>query len=62
MRANLFGESNHFDERKIEFHARVRRGYKEFAKLFPNKVKIINADKSREEVWKSLQDVLKPIL
>ncbi len=62
MRANLFGESNHFDERKIEFHRRVREGYLEFAKLFPDKVKIIDASGSKEEVWKSFQKILDQIL
>ncbi len=62
VRANLFGESNHFDERKVEFHARVREGYAEFARLFPKNTKIINAHGSKEEVRKSLQKVLDPIL
>ncbi len=62
MRANLFGESNHFDERKIEFHRRVREGYAEFAKIFPKNVRIIDASGSKEEVWKSFQKILDPIL
>ncbi len=62
MRANLFGESNHFDERKIDFHRRVRKSHAEFAKLFPDKVKMIDANKSKEEVWKSVQKILDPIL
>jgi len=56
------GDFNHFDDRGVDFHERIRKGYSEFAKLFPDKVKIIDANKSKEEVLKSLQDVLKSIL
>jgi dTMP kinase len=62
QRANLSGETNHFDEQKIDFHRRVRESHKEFKKRFPEQVKIIDASTSKEEVWKSIQDVLKPIL
>ena len=56
------GDLNHFDERGIDFHERIRSGYFEFAKLFPDRVKIIDANRSKEEVCKSLNEILKPIL
>jgi dTMP kinase len=53
------GDSNHFDDRGPEFHARVRRGYKRFAELHHGKVKMIDAHPSKETVWKSIVDALK---
>jgi dTMP kinase len=61
-RANLFGESNHFDEREVNFHERVRSGYRAFAKLFPERVKVVDANKSKEEVFKALLEIVGPLL
>lgn len=44
------GDSNHFDERKLEFHANVRKGYLEFISSRPHQ--IINANRSEREVVK----------
>ncbi|MDE1874662.1 MAG: dTMP kinase [Patescibacteria group bacterium] len=62
QRATLFGESNHFDEREVTFHNRVREGYREFARLFPGNCRTVDANRSIEEVWKSIEDIIKPLL
>jgi dTMP kinase len=57
------GEVNHFDERKVEFHNRVREGYKEFQRLFSDVVKVVDANKPvevvREQVVRIINDTLK---
>ncbi len=53
------GDSNHFDERGPEFHARVRDGYRRFAELNGSRVKVIDAHPSKEVVWGSIIDALK---
>ena len=55
------GDFNHFDNRGIDFHERIRKGYFEFAKLFPDRVKIIDANGSVEEVRRSIEEILDPI-
>ncbi|HEU5114378.1 MAG TPA: dTMP kinase [Candidatus Paceibacterota bacterium] len=62
LRAAAKGEVNHFDERGPEFHARVREGYKHFAKLYPEKVVIIDAERSKEEVWKDIEKTIAPFI
>ncbi len=46
----------------IEFFNRVRNGYLEIAKLEPNRVKVIDASKSIDEVFNNLLDIIKPFL
>jgi len=61
-RAGATGETNHFDERAKDFHARIRDGYLEFQKRFSDSVKVVDANGDRETVWKNIQQVLEPIL
>jgi dTMP kinase len=53
------GDSNHFDDRGPEFHARVRDGYRRFAELHLDSVKMIDAHSSKEKVWESIVGALK---
>ncbi len=52
--AHRKGVTNHFDERKIEFHRKVREGYLEYARLNPETTVVINGNPSEEEVWNEL--------
>jgi len=54
------GEVNHFDKRGPDFHARVREGYKRFAELHQNRCVIIDAERSKDEVWKSIEEAIRP--
>lgn len=56
------GETNHFDERKIEFHNRVREGYKEFQSLFSDVVKTVNANPSIEVVHEAVGRIISETL
>lgn len=58
--ANRKGEKTHFDERKLDFHQKVRKGFKEFLKRVPHK--IIDANRPLEEVKADFLFVLEKIL
>lgn len=53
------GDSNHFDERGSEFHARVRDGYRRFVEMHGSRARVIDAHPSKEVVWASIQDALR---
>ncbi len=61
-RAEDKGESNYFDTRGPEFHARVRNGYQEFAKLNPSRSMTIDATGSKDEVWELVQNAISKAL
>jgi dTMP kinase len=52
-RANEQDQINHFDERKLDFHKRMRKGYQEFLTKVPSV--IIDANPSFETVTKKLK-------
>lgn len=53
-------DTNRLDVEKINFHDRVRAGYLEVAKKFPNRIITINGERPIEEVYKDvLDEVLK---
>lgn len=56
------GEVNHYDERKADFHLRVMKGYRTFAKLFPFRVRFVDANKTREEVFNQVDAIVGPIV
>lgn len=47
----------HFDNRELEYHKRVRTGFKTFFKKVPNKT--INASRTLEEVQKDFVNIMK---
>ncbi|MEI6553024.1 MAG: dTMP kinase [bacterium] len=57
---NKADEINHFDERQIDFHNRVRIGYDEFFSKVPSAV--VNANLAKEEVGKALIEIIDKIL
>lgn len=53
-------DTNRLDVENINFHDRVRAGYLEVAKKFPDRIKTINGERPLEEVYKDvLDEVLK---
>lgn len=57
--ANRKGDSNHFDERKIDFHTRIREAYLNF----PNESKIIiDTNKPLEEVKEEVKNIVLNII
>lgn len=53
IHANSEREVNRLDKEKISFHENVRKGYLELAKKYPNRIVVIDASKSVEEVANS---------
>lgn len=46
----------------LEFHRKVRFGYLELAKKYPNRIKVIDANKTIEEVFEQVKNVIDEIL
>lgn len=57
--ANPDREVNRLDLERFEFHKKVRNGYLELLKLYPNRIKRIDASKSIEEVTNDVLNILK---
>ena len=57
--ANPDREVNRLDLERFEFHKKVRNGYLELLKLYPNRIKRIDASKSIEEVTSDVLNILK---
>ena len=46
----------------LEFHKKVKEGYLELAKKYPNRIKIINSNKTIEEVFEQVKKIIDEIL
>jgi dTMP kinase len=44
------GEYTNWDNLKLDFHQRIRNNYLELKKIFPERIYVIDANKSEEEV------------
>lgn len=51
-------EINRLDLEKIDFHNKVREGYKMLAKDEKNKIVVINAEKSIDEIFLEIKDII----
>jgi len=50
--------SDRIEKEKLSFHKKVRKGYLEVAKLYPQRVKIIRADTSPLSIHKLIKKVI----
>lgn len=55
-------EKDRMEAAGFEFHKKVRMGYLELAKKYPNRIKVIDANKSIEEVFAQVKSILEEIL
>jgi dTMP kinase len=55
-------EMNRLDVESLGFHEAVREGYREVIKRYPNRIHVIDASKTQEEVTKEVLNVLKKTL
>jgi len=55
QRVKNAGESNRFDREKQEFFSRVQQGYHALAREHPNRISIINANQSIDQVSMAIQ-------
>lgn len=46
----------------LEFHKKVRMGYLELAKLYPNRIKVINSNQTIEEVFECVKKEIDKVL
>lgn len=51
-------EKDRMESAGIEFHNKVRNGYLEIAKQEPNRIKVLDATKSIEEIHKEVQKII----
>ena len=51
-------EKDRMESAGIEFHNRVRNGYLEIAKLEPERIKVIDASKSIDEIHKKVVEII----
>lgn len=60
LRTGLRGERNRFEDMTLEFHERVRSGFKEIAKREPDRCRLINvSNKTEEEVFEDIISIVK---
>ncbi len=52
-------EKNRLDDESLAFHEAVREGYQKIVKRYPDRITVIDASKSQEEVTKNVLNVLK---
>ena len=56
------GGLDRLEREKIDFHQRLREGYQTLAKQEPQRLKIIDAQVSPEQVYAQIQTVIQPLL
>lgn len=51
-----------FDLEELAFHKKVREGYLEVAKMFSERIKIIDGNRNIEDIYKDVKQLILPIL
>lgn len=51
-------EKDRLEAEGAEFHKKVRNGYLELAKKYPNRIKVVNANNSIEEVYNDAKNII----
>ena len=60
---NRAGEKkDRIESRSLEYHKRVRHGYLELGKKYPERIKVIKVDESIEEIFKKVKSYIDAIL
>ncbi|WP_243292598.1 dTMP kinase [Bacillus sp. FJAT-47783] len=55
-------ETNRLDLEHLDFHYEVYKGYKQVINMFPERIKVVNADQPIERVYMEVKEILKPYL
>jgi dTMP kinase len=55
-------ETNRLDLESMEFHTKIRNGYLEIAKMFPERIKVVDADQSPDEVFNSIVRLIDDVM
>ena len=56
------GKLDRFESEKIDFFERVRQAYLRRAELYPDRIKLIKANRPLNDVQRALVDVLRPLI
>ncbi len=56
------GDESRFEEESLTFHKKVRAGFLDLALKFPDRIQVINADQSSDEVFIELKQPLTELL
>lgn len=59
INANKNREVNRLDNEKIEFHNKIREGYLEVAKKYSDRIKVVDANRTIEEVSEDVYNLIK---
>lgn len=57
-RVKVTKEADRLEQEKLDFHRRVYRGYKDLANMYPDRIKVIEANKTIEEISKEIESKL----
>ena len=57
--SNKEREINRLDKEKIDFHKKIREGYLTIASMYKDRIKVIDANRTKEEVAKDMYDLIK---
>ncbi len=60
--ANKGREVNRLDVKGLEYHKKIREGYLTIAKKYPNRIKVIDASKSPEEIAEEVYKIIKKVI
>ncbi|MEL3973769.1 dTMP kinase [Rossellomorea oryzaecorticis] len=52
-------EVNRLDLESLDFHQKVYKGYQTLIKQYPDRIKVVDASKSKEEVFEQAYDIVK---
>jgi len=55
-------KKDRIESRSIEYHNRVRHGYLELAKKYPNRIKVIKVDAGKEEIFEKVKAQIDSLL
>ncbi|HEY5585902.1 MAG TPA: dTMP kinase [Ruminiclostridium sp.] len=54
--------ADRIEQEKIDFHTRVYDGYKKMAMLYPDRIKVIDANKSIKDIFSQIKEYLNELL
>ncbi len=60
-RVKITKEADRLEQEKIDFYERVYKGYRDLAYMYPDRIKIIEADKTIEEISREIESKLNAI-
>ncbi len=47
-----------FDLEKIEFHKKVREGYLKVSQMFPERIKVVDGNKTIDEIYSEVKKIV----